>query len=199
MEEPVKQPYIDRKQIEAIATTWHHGQTRKDGKPYITHPIAVADIALYIIMTLHGYATSKEQIEFYDRNSEYVVSGTAILHDVLEDSACTEEDLKIYKINPLTIEAVSILNKNRYSNYYNYINSIASGTPLYVPTNVARIVKYSDIIHNLHKQDNKHKADKYRFAIDVLYRTFSEELAHKNCVAYDKIIEHKYIKDILDR
>ena len=52
----------------------HEGQTRKSGEPYITHPILVASITAKI------------------SNDETMVQ-SALLHDVVEDTACTIEEL----------------------------------------------------------------------------------------------------------
>ena len=55
---------------------WHHGQTRKyTGEAYHTHPIAVAKIL---------------EDDGFDRR----VIISALLHDVLEDTACTEEEIE---------------------------------------------------------------------------------------------------------
>jgi len=51
----------------SVATLAHEGQTRENGDPYITHPLAVADI-------LAGYRLDTASI------------ATALLHDVVEDT-----------------------------------------------------------------------------------------------------------------
>jgi GTP pyrophosphokinase len=58
----------------AVAEAAHAGQVRDNGDPYITHPVAVAEI-------LAGYRLDTGSIE------------TALLHDVIEDTGVTRETL----------------------------------------------------------------------------------------------------------
>jgi len=60
------------------ATKAHSGQTRSDGKPYVTHPKSVARF-------LRKYKTSK--------NLDKLVQA-ALLHDTIEDTDTTHEDLE---------------------------------------------------------------------------------------------------------
>ena len=61
---------------EKIAREAHEGQLRKtDGSPYIDHPIAVADI-----VKQHGFSDA--------------VVAAALVHDVLEDTSMTEDELR---------------------------------------------------------------------------------------------------------
>ena len=53
----------------------HEGQLRKSGEPYAVHPILVASLVAFL-------SESKPTIL------------AALLHDVIEDTACTEEELK---------------------------------------------------------------------------------------------------------
>ncbi|HBH26209.1 MAG TPA: bifunctional (p)ppGpp synthetase/guanosine-3',5'-bis(diphosphate) 3'-pyrophosphohydrolase [Rhodospirillaceae bacterium] len=72
------QPTADPAPVEracVAARAWHEGQTRASGEPYYTHPIAVATI-------LAGMRMDQGSII------------TAVLHDVLEDTPATYEDLK---------------------------------------------------------------------------------------------------------
>ena len=58
-----------------LANSLHNGQLRKDGTPYISHPVEVA----YILAKLG-----------FDEN---VISG-ALLHDVVEDCGCSLETIR---------------------------------------------------------------------------------------------------------
>jgi hypothetical protein len=57
-----------------VAAYWHRGQKRRNGDPYITHSVEVAEIVA-------GQGADPE------------VVCAALLHDLLEDTGCTEEEL----------------------------------------------------------------------------------------------------------
>jgi GTP pyrophosphokinase len=59
----------------AVAARWHAGQWRKSGDPYIAHPVAVAEAAAEVGM-------------------DCTMVCAALLHDVLEDTACDREQLR---------------------------------------------------------------------------------------------------------
>jgi len=56
------------------ATKWHEGQYRKSGQPYIIHPLLVASIVAH-----------------FGGDTEMIFA--ALLHDVVEDTVCTSEDI----------------------------------------------------------------------------------------------------------
>ena len=58
-----------------FAAAAHQGQLRKDGSPFVTHPLAVAQI---VAEELH---LDSESIE------------AALLHDTIEDTSATHEDI----------------------------------------------------------------------------------------------------------
>ncbi len=60
--------------IYLLAEFHHRGQTRKGGKPYISHPVAVAKNLLKV-----GYGTK--------------LAAAGLLHDVLEDTGCEYEEM----------------------------------------------------------------------------------------------------------
>ncbi|HEY8443767.1 MAG TPA: bifunctional (p)ppGpp synthetase/guanosine-3',5'-bis(diphosphate) 3'-pyrophosphohydrolase [Clostridia bacterium] len=62
---------------QALDFAWqaHEGQKRESGEPYITHPMGVADILI-------------------DLGMDIATICAALLHDVLEDTSITEENLK---------------------------------------------------------------------------------------------------------
>ncbi len=96
-------PYIPDPLIELIRSAYevaknaHDGQLRKSGDPYITHPLEVA----CILATLHQSPAT---------------IAAALLHDTLEDTALTFEDLeaKFGKDIAMLVEGVTKLGKLRF-------------------------------------------------------------------------------------
>lgn len=105
-----------------LAYEAHLGQVDKGGKPYILHPMTVA-------MTL---ATNG-----YDENT--IVSG--LLHDVVEDTPYTLEDLKDFGFSTETIEALRLLTHDKSVAYMDYVERIKNNK-------IAAAVKQADLLHN---------------------------------------------------
>ena len=89
----------------AFAVLHHDGQLRKSGDPFVTHPLQVALILI-------------------DWNMDYATICAGILHDVLEDTHASEEDLKnkfnddvFYLVKSVT-KISKYSNKNRSENVY---------------------------------------------------------------------------------
>jgi (p)ppGpp synthase/HD superfamily hydrolase len=100
-----------------LAYTAHHGQFDKGGVPYIFHPIHLA-----------------EQME------DEVSCCAALLHDVVEDTNVTMEDLE--KEFPEEVIAVlRLLTHEKDVPYFDYIRNIKSNP-------VAVKIKLADIAHN---------------------------------------------------
>jgi len=80
-----------------LAKKAHQGQKRKDGEPYLSHPIAVADILTDL------YADEDTLV-------------AALLHDVVEDTTYTIAQIgKIFGKNVLNlVDGVTVLNKALY-------------------------------------------------------------------------------------
>ena len=89
-----------------IAMKAHKGQMDKAGAPYILHPLRV-------MMSL-------------DSESEMIVG---ILHDVIEDSAWTAEQLREEGFSEEIIEALDCLTKREGESYEDFIDR-AKLTPL---------------------------------------------------------------------
>ncbi len=75
------QQFFSKDQVEVLnhaldyATEMHSGQKRESGEPYIIHPIAVANILI-------------------DLGLDYKTVSAALLHDCIEDTSATNEDIK---------------------------------------------------------------------------------------------------------
>ena len=128
-----------------IAKKAHLGQVDKAGEDYIKHPEKVAS--------------------FVKTDEEKAV---AYLHDVIEDTELTLEDLHEYNFSKEVSEAVDIITKKRGGDYQSYLNSVKNNK-------LARAVKLADLRHNsdltrlakVTEKDIKRK-EKYQKAIDFL-------------------------------
>ena len=128
-----------------IAKKAHLGQVDKAGEDYIKHPEKVAS--------------------FVKTDEEKAV---AYLHDVIEDTELTLEDLHEYEFSKEVIEAVDIITKKKGEDYQSYLNSVKKNK-------LARAVKLADLRHNsdltrlikVTEKDIKRK-EKYQKAIDFL-------------------------------
>ena len=138
-----KQPMLEL--ALSIATEAQKGQFDKAGVDYIKHPLYVAS-----------------QV---DTEEEKAV---ALLHDVIEDSPFTAEELLLAGLLETVVTAVQILSKKKGQDYQTYLENVKSN-PL------ARVVKLADLKHNsdlsrLSSVTDKdlERLEKYKKAIDYL-------------------------------
>ena len=92
----------------------------------------------------------------------------ALLHDVLEDTECSEETIE-NTFGENILKSVAILTKTKFLSPDDYIERI-------IRHKTPRLVKYADSLFNYNEciKDGNHKrAKKYKYNLDVLY---SEEL-----------------------
>ena len=123
----------------------HKNQLDKSGMPYVFHPFHLA-----------------EQME----TEETVVA--ALLHDVMEDTDYTAEDLKEMGFDGDILEALLLLTHQDGVDYMDYVKKIKSSP-------IARAVKLADLTHNsdltrLDTVDQKalERKEKYKKAIEFL-------------------------------
>lgn len=107
---------------DALAAHAHHGQTDKAGRPYIEHPRAVAAI---LAQQGHG--------------DHAVIAG--LLHDVVEDTPVTLDDLRAAGYPPEVVDAVDAVSRREGETYMDMIRR-AAAHPL------GRLVKLADNSHN---------------------------------------------------
>lgn len=100
-----------------IAYEAHHGQLDKSGVPYIYHPIHLA--------------------EQMDTETETIV---ALLHDVVEDTPVTMEDLS-EEFSEEVIEALKLLTHDENEDYMSYVQKLKQNP-------ISRKVKKADLRHN---------------------------------------------------
>jgi len=102
-----------------IAVNAHYRQTDKGGKPYIFHPLRV----------MNSVNTMEEKI-------------VAVLHDILEDTDITVDDLKTEAIPEELINQLLILAHSPDIEYNTYIERIARSP-------IATTVKLADLKDNM--------------------------------------------------
>ncbi len=141
-----------------IARIAHKGQVDKAGQPYFQHVQAVSEIV------------SKMILSWAEESDDFLVNAKIVsyLHDVLEDTSLTIEDLWDYKVPTDCILAVEILTKKSGQDYWNYV----SGLKL---NKLAAIVKIADMTHNSDlsrlgevSADDLARREKYLKAIEFL-------------------------------
>lgn len=136
----------------AFAERKHAGQLDKNGRPYIEHVLRVA-------ARMEG-------------DTEKIV---ALLHDVLEDTDATIDELCELGADDEVIEAVSLLRHTHGTSYPEYIMALAQH-PL------ARAVKLADIADNsdearlssLSTETHDRLVRKYQQALEILRATAGE-------------------------
>lgn len=128
-----------------IAWNAHKGQTDKAGNPYIRHPLTVA-----------GKMDTEEEI------------AAALLHDVVEDTEVTLEDLEKAGFSETVLEALRLLTHSPEEDYFTYIRRLKEN-PL------ARKVKLADLDHNSQldrlpkiTEKDRERLEKYQKAKEIL-------------------------------
>ena len=128
-----------------IAVQAHSGKLDKGGSPYILHPLRV-------MLTM---VTTEEKI-------------IAVLHDVIEDSSFTIQQLKQNGFSKKVLDAVSLLTKKENQSYQDYI-SVIKKNPL------AAKIKLADLKDNMNitrlkkvTESDKLRIKKYKAAYNLL-------------------------------
>ena len=146
-----------------FATQKHEGQTRQGGAPYITHPVAVAEM-----LKEQGYGV------------EYQITG--LFHDLLEDTDATEQEIADIG-GERVLSAVKLLTKAKGYDMAEYIRRIRADE-------IAFAVKTADRLHNLrctiYASENFRR--KYIEESRKWYMDFSEEIA-KAVEALEKTLQ----------
>ena len=123
----------------------HKNQLDKSGMPYVFHPFHLA-----------------EQMD--DEYSTCV----ALLHDVVEDTGITLEDLKAQGFPEEVTDAVALMTHDDGTPYFEYVKNLRSNP-------IAKKVKAADLAHNSdlsrldYVDDNAlARVEKYRRAMEIL-------------------------------
>lgn len=130
-----------------IAFDAHKEQTDKTGLPYIFHPVHLAE-------------QMKDEVSVC----------AALLHDVVEDTAITFQELLQLGISDEVIDVLKLLTHDKPVSYMDYVQKIKNSNNPF-----AKSVKLADLRHNsdlarLNEIDDKALAriEKYKAAIDLL-------------------------------
>ena len=129
-----------------LAFKAHEGTVGKDGLPYVTHPLHVAE----------GAETEEETI-------------VALLHDVAEDTDVTLEQIRAMGFSDPVMEALTLLMHDKDTPYLEYVAKVRENE-------LARKVKMLDMRHNmdmsrlagLQEADRERLEKKYRDAWRLL-------------------------------
>ena len=123
----------------------HRDQVDKSGMPYVFHPFHLAE-----------------------QMTDEATTVTALLHDVVEDTDYTLEDLRAMGFPDAALDAIALMTHDPSVPYLDYGATIKSNP-------VARAVKLADLRHNsdltrLDEADEKalERVEKYRKAISIL-------------------------------
>lgn len=96
----------------------HKDQVDKSGMPYVFHPFHLAE-------------------QMTDENTTVV----ALLHDVVEDTAYTLDDLRAMGYPPQAVEALALMTHDDSVPYLDYVAAVKEDP-------IARAVKLADLRHN---------------------------------------------------
>lgn len=140
-----------------LATEAHKGQKRKNGVDYITHPIAVAEIAERIALE-----QGLTHVMFLD--DLYIMS---ILHDTLEDTGLSESIIREH-FSDYVLDGVRVLTKKEGESYYDFIMRIVQHYN-YTLDILPAIAKIADLMHNMSDLQPGSLKDKYKLAHHILY------------------------------
>lgn len=129
----------------AIAATAHEGQADKAGAPYIFHPLRV----MMRVATIEGRIV-------------------AVLHDVVEDSAITFDDLEKEGFSVAVLEALRSVTRRSEESYEEFVLRAAANP-------IGRRVKLADLEDNCDlsrisapKELDHARVEKYRRAIAAI-------------------------------
>src|SRR3989344_5160269 len=135
----------------AFAEKAHKGQTRKSGESYVTHPFHVA-----------------RTLAEFNVGADIIVAG--LLHDVLEESTITEEELRqefgddiSFLVQAVTkLENVNFVGEEELAENFRKM-VLATAKDIRVI-----LIKLADVLHNLETLDALPQVQQSRYAREVL-------------------------------
>ncbi len=135
---------LTRKAI-TVAYNAHQGQLDRAGLPYILHPLHVAE-------------------QMKDEDTCVV----ALLHDVIEDTDLTLENLREYGFTEAQIEGVRVMTREEDADYFEYIRSVKTN-PLALAVKLEDLKHNSDVTRIIEITDKDlQRLEKYKKAMEIL-------------------------------
>jgi GTP diphosphokinase / guanosine-3',5'-bis(diphosphate) 3'-diphosphatase len=139
-----------------LATNAHHGQFDKGGNPYILHVLAVMNLL---------------EDQLWVQGPDEELQAIALLHDVIEDTKTTFQDLKDAGFSDRVIDAVRLLTKMPGQTYEEYKAGVFSNLD-------AMRVKSADLTHNsdirrlkgISERDTQRMARYHQFFLEIQSR-----------------------------
>lgn len=136
----------------AIAVQAHSGAVDKGGHPYILHPLRV----------MLSVTTEEERI-------------AAVLHDVVEDSDWTLEQLRREGFSEVVLQALDALTRRKDEEYMDFVRRAGANS-------VARRVKLADLADNMDvsrlpepTEKDRARIEKYQEAVALLRKQTGAE------------------------
>lgn len=127
----------------ALALDAHRGQTDRQGQPYILHP-------LHVMMQM-------------DSEPEMIA---AVLHDVIEDTDLTLDDLRAEGFSEQVLTVVELLTHDKETtSYEDYVRRLKSNP-------MARKIKRADLHHNMDIRRIKHMSDADKTRLEKYHRAW---------------------------
>ncbi len=134
-----------------LADKAHHGQLRKSGEPYITHPLATA----YLLTTMR---------------IDVPIIAAALLHDVPEDTTVTIEEIERDFGPDIAgmVRGITKLGKLKYRGAQRYIENLRKMFVAMAEDVRVMIIKFADRIHNLSTLGDLEEKKRYRIALESI-------------------------------
>jgi RelA/SpoT family (p)ppGpp synthetase len=159
--------YLSQQQVDYVRASYilardaHEGQTRSSGDPYITHPVAVSSILA-------------------DMRLDHETIMAALLHDVIEDTEYSKEDLSLAFGETVAelVEGVSKLDKLKFSSKQEaQAENFRKMLMAMVKDIRVILIKLSDRTHNMRTLGSLRPEKRRRIALETL--EIYSPLAHR--------------------
>lgn len=159
--------YLPKTQVDYVRASYilardaHEGQTRSSGDPYITHPVAVSSILA-------------------DMKLDHETLMAALLHDVIEDTEYSKEDLSLAFGETVAelVEGVSKLDKLKFSSKQEaQAENFRKMLMAMVKDIRVILIKLSDRTHNMRTLGSLRPEKRRRIALETL--EIYSPLAHR--------------------